>query len=784
MSRFSRTFLAASISTALFAPQIQADATVDNSAQNPLTLDQCLINPSQLDDPNSQPINVEADKLEAIRGQSATYSGNVVVQQGQRQIRANQVTLQQPDNIVLAEGDVIFRDGQVKAQSERVTNQLNLDQITLENTQYQFLCQPIRGHAAYVAKTGKAIYQVEDGFITSCPAGDNAWRLRASSIDVDQDAEQATFYNPRLEIQNIPVFYLPYLTVPIGDTRKTGFLYPDVSYGSRDGYELSVPFYWNLAPNYDLETTLRHMENRGTQMNTIFRYLTEFGQGSIKGEFLPEDELHLDQGRRWGYQYRHEGIFQQAWKFEVDYSRVSDIEYFSDLSSGIGNREEGQLMQQARVTYRSPSWDTSILVRDFQVLTGGDNLPYRLMPQVGFNYYSPELLRYLDLDIKSHVARFETDSALKPSATRVHIEPGISIPLGNTWGTWTTEARVLATYYQQDLSNITGSEYAYLEESVSRVIPEFRTHAGIVLERDTTLFNGYTQTLEPQLQYLYVPKENQQNIGLYDSTLLQTDYYGLFRSRKYSSIDRISAANQISYGASTRFFDDQFKERLNIAFGQIFYLDKSLKSTTGGVQEQDIESNYSAWAVAMDFNYDDFIFYHAGIQYDIDSSAMQLANSTLEYRFQGGYLQTNYRYVTKEYIEDTVGDSIPVNSITKQGISQLGLLGRYQVSPKWQISGQYFHDTTTNKALEWLVGLRYQSDCWYMGFTYSNQLKEWQQTPSSHSTGFADPSYENNFGFNIGIIGFGTNIGDSKSLSGIHGANNSLGYGRPFFLNN
>ncbi|MCG3766857.1 LPS assembly protein LptD [Vibrio cincinnatiensis] len=783
MSRFSRTFLAASISAALFAPQTQAEATVDKSVQELPTIDQCLVNQPESENPNAQPINVEADKLEAISGERATYSGNVVVVQGQKQIHANSVTLHQQDNIVIAEGNVKFSDGQVKTTSDRATNNLNTDQMTLENTQYQFLCQPGRGHAAYISKTGKAVYEIEDGSITSCPEGDNAWRLRASSIDVDQNEEQATFYNPRLEVQNIPIFYLPYLTVPIGDTRKTGFLYPSFSYGSRDGFETAIPFYWNLAPDYDLETTVRYMENRGTQLNTLFRYLTEFGQGDIKAEYLPDDSLHPEKGDRWAFQYKHSGIYQQAWKFDFDYSRVSDIEYFSDLSSGVGHREDGQLIQQGRVSYRSTSWDASLLARDFQVLTTGDNQPYRLMPQIAFNYYAPEVLRYLDLDLKSHISRFETDASGKPSATRVHIEPGIAIPMGNTWGTWTTEARVLGTYYKQDLAGVTSSDYQDLEEEVTRVIPEFRSHASIILERDTVVFNNYTQTLEPQIQYLYVPKEDQKKIALYDTTLLQTDYYGLFRSRKYSSVDYIAPANQISYGASTRFFDDQYKERLNIAFGQIFYLDKSLKASNLSEPEaEESQSSYSAWAIEMDFNYDDYLFYHGGIQYDVDTSAMQLANSTLEYRFTDGYLQTNYRYVTKEYIENTVGDTIPVNRITKEGISQVGLLGGYRLTSKWQVNGQYFYDTTTKEALEWLVGLRYTSDCWYMGFAYSNQLKSWKGDFITDP--HASPEYENNFSFNIGIIGFGTNVGSSESMTSTKGSSNSLGYGRPFFLNN
>ncbi len=778
MSCFSRTFLAASISAALFAPQIQAEASVDdNRAQLP-NGEQCLVNQPEPTNPGQQPINVEADKLEAINGQKATYSGNVVVVQGKKRIAADNVTLHQQENVVVAEGNVQFSDGEIKTHSTKATNHLNTDEMTLENTRYQFLCEPGRGEAVYVSKTGKAVYEIEDGSITSCPDGDNAWRMRASSIDVDQNEEIATFYNPRLEVQNVPVFYLPYLTVPIGDTRKTGFLYPTASYGSRNGYSFEVPIYWNLAPQYDLETTFNYMQKRGTQLNSVFRYLTDFGAGQIKSEYLADDQLHTELGDRWAFQYEHNGIFQQAWKFEIDYSKVSDINYFSDLDSGVGNREDGQLIQEGRATYRSDNWDSALLVRDFQLLTKdttSTNLPYRLMPQLSYNYYAPETMKYLDLDLVSHVSRFETDARGKPSATRVHIEPGLKIPLSNTWGNWTTEARVLGTYYQQDLDKTTDAK---LEESVTRVIPEIRSVAGIVLERDTVLLDDYTQTLEPKIQYLYVPEKYQDNIGLYDSTELQTDYYGLFRSRKYSGVDRIESANQVSYGASTRFFDSNYKERLNIAFGQIFYLDSKLNPSNDN--SKDKESSYSAWAVEMDFNFADYLFYHGGIQYDINGQAVQLGNNTLEYRFAGGYLQTNYRYVDKDYICSVRGcSSDGYSSLTKDGISQAGLLASYQLTRKWSASGQYYYDLTTDEALEWLANLTYTSDCWYIGFTYSNQLKDWKIKRT-----FENPIYENNFSFNVGIIGFGTSIGAGSSMTGVDSAGNSLGYGRPFFLNN
>ena len=778
MQSFSRTLLAASISTALYVSTTQAETITDSSVQEMPSIDQCLIEPAA-ENETQLPAHVESDRLEAINGDKAIYSGDVKVTQGNKTILADNVTLHQQENIVVAEGNVNFSDGQIKSISDRATNNLTTDEMTLENTDYEFLCEPGRGDAVYIAKTGKAVYEIEDGSITSCPIGDNAWRLRASSIDVDQDEEQATFYNPRFEIQSVPVFYLPYLTVPIGDTRKTGFLYPTVSYGSSDGFEAEIPVYWNLAPNYDLETTFKYMQERGTQLNSKFRYLSDFGSGSIKSEYLPDDKKFKDKGDRWGAQLEHTGIFQESWLFEVDYSKVSDIDYFTDVSSSsIGNREDGQLLQEGKATYRSHNWDASVLVRDFQVLTTSNNLPYRLMPQLEYNYYAPEVMKYLDFDMISHVSIFDTDAKGKPSANRIHVEPGITIPVGNTWGTWTTEARLLGTYYQQDLDGVdtgAGSDYEGLKESVSRVIPEFRSHAGIVLERDTTIVGNYTQTLEPQVQYLYVPEQDQSDIGLYDTTLLQTDYYGLFRSRKYSGVDRIASANQISYGASSRFFDDEYRERLNISFGQIFYIDKDTKQTLDN-DDSDKKTNYSSWAIEMDFNYDDYLFYHGGVQYDIDSTAMQLANSTLEYRFAGGYIQTNYRYVTEEYINETV--DFDVSSITRDGISQAGLLGAYQISPKWSTSAQYFYDLTTQEDLEWLARLNYRSDCWYIGFTYSNRLTNNISNPNT------TPEYENNFSVNFGIIGFGTNIGSDSGAIGESSSDNSLSYGRPFFLNN
>ncbi len=780
MLQFPRSLLAASISAALFAPQLQANTVADDNNKDSFTSlnEQCRIDNQSSDKNTEQPINVEADKLEAVSGDKATYSGNVIVVQGNKRISAEKVTLHQKENVVVAEGNVTFNDGEVKAVSDKATNRLNDDKITLENTQYQFLCEPGRGDAVYVSKTGKAIYQIEDGSITSCPEGDNSWRLKASTIKIDKNEEEATFYNPRMEVLGVPVAYLPMLTVPIGDTRKTGMLYPTFSFDSNNGFETNIPVYWNLAPNYDLQTDVHYMENRGTQLNSKFRYLTAIGSGTINYEYLPDDKKYQDKDSRWGLQYTHSGIYDEAWKLNIDYSKVSDIDYFTDIDSSIGKKQDGQLVKEAQIAYRTTNWDVTLLTRDFQILTETGTRPYKLLPQVAFNYYAPNFTDYLNIDVKSQISRLETDDEDLPDATRMHIEPGLTIPLGASWGSWTTEARLLSTYYKQDLKDITDSDY---KEDVSRTIPEFRSHMGLVLENDEPYLLGYTQTLEPQIQYLYVPKKDQSDIAWYDTTLLQTDYYGLFRNRKYSSVDYIAPANQISYGATTRFFDSDYKERFNLSFGQIFYIDSALKTVgSSDSNNSDDTSDYSAWAVESDFNFNDYLFYHGGIQYDIDADEVQVANSSLELRQDDNFIQTNYRYVSKQYITNTLGDnsSLDIDDLTDDGISQVGAVGQYAINRNWKVNGDYYYDLTIDQPIEWQAGITYLSDCWYVGFTYSKELNGWtngfNQYPDS------DPEYENNFGINFGIVGLGTNMGAGSTSNN----SGSLDYGSPFFLNN
>lgn len=763
MLPISRTFLTTLISAA-FLPSAFADESSSDSVPEIVPVDQCIAPKKNAAAPAEETVNIEADSINASGRNQAVYQGDVVITQGHRKITADKVTINQGENSITADGNVNMNDGQIKSNSNKVNSDLKGERVELYDTQYKLLCQPARGEATYILKDGQSIYTMEDGSLTTCPEGNKSWRVKASDIDIDNEEEEATFYNTRFEILDVPVFYWPYITVPIGDKRKTGFLYPTGGYDSKNGLEINVPIYFNIAPQYDLTTTVNYMQRRGVQFENEFRYLTDgFGRGSIDFEYLNKDDLYSEKGARWGVNFSHDGIYDRHWKFSVDYSRVSDNDYFEDLDSNIGNREDGQLLQAGEVAYRTDYSDTTLKVRDFQVLSTSQ--PYRLMPQLQYEYHRPDVLPHFDMEWNSHISRFETDDDDLPDATRVHLEPGVVVPFYAPWGQLTSEAKLMYTYYDQDLKNGTSAS-SDLKENASRTVPEYRMTGTLFLDNSQKWLGGYTQTLEPRLQYLYIPEVNQDDIYQgYDTTLMQLDYYGLFRDMKYSSVDYIAPANQLSYGATSRFYDDNYKERFNVSLGQIYYINPN-----------NGEANLSAWALENEWNINDEWLFKGGVQYDGDVSELQMANSTLEYKLPGGgYTQLNYRYISKGYIEDNTTNLNNVDQYTRDGISQAGIMNSFTIAQRWSVQANYYHDLTEQNMLESLVGVTYNDDCWFLGLTYSRHIMNSGDVRSVYPE--PGPEYESKVSLNIGIKGLGQSAGVTYSDGG-----NALGYGRPFSL--
>lgn len=736
-------------------------------------------------DPNSQPVTINADDSRADYPKSALFSGNVRVEQGNSTLTAKEVELNQtekpgqtdPIRTVTATGDVHYSDNQIKLKGPKAWSNLNTKDTDVYEGDYQMVGRQGRGDADKMKMRGANRYTIlENGTFTSCLPGDDSWSVVGSEVIHDREEQVAEVWNARFRIGGVPVFYSPYLQLPVGDKRRSGFLIPNAKYGSNNGFEFMLPYYWNIAPNYDATITPHYMSKRGLQWQTEFRYLVQPGLGLMEFDWLPDDKEYgkdNDDNKRWLFYWNHNGVMDQVWRFNVDYTKVSDYKYFTDLDSKYGSTTDGYATQKFSLGYANENWNATLSSKQFQIFDNTDRTwsqTYKVQPQLDLNYYKNDLGPF-DFRIYGQAAKFTSVNPYSPDATRLHMEPTLSLPLTNGWASLNTEAKVMATHYQQDIPDGFAANYSMrnpgataptLDDSVNRVLPQFKVDGKLVFERPMIWAEGATQTLEPRVQYLYVPYRDQSNIYTYDTTLLQTDYSGLFRDRTYSGLDRIASQNRVSTGVTTRIYDDALVERFNASVGQIYYFSRSRTGDRMTGYDNNDDTGSVAWAGDTYWKIDDRWGLRGGLQYDTRLNSVSLGNSVLEYRQDAErVVQLNYRYATPEYIKTALNtNEIPAY---QDGISQVGITGSWPIADRWAVVGAYYYDTRAKQSADQLVGLKYNTCCWAVTLGYERKITDWN---TSNNTSV----YDNRVSFNVELRGLSSDhsLGSAEMLrSGI-----------------
>ncbi|MCW8994983.1 MAG: LPS assembly protein LptD, partial [Psychromonas sp.] len=708
---------------------------------------------------NQVPINIQAKTLHG-NSSSISYQDDVQLTQGIKSLAADELTYYRDEQKAIAEGNVNFTTGEITLYSDSVETRLNNDQTTLQQADYQFHGQGGRGSAQRIYDNGEKLYELTSTSYSACPPGDNTWSIDATTLYIDNEEGVASAYNAVLKVKDVPVFYLPYVTYPIRNTRKTGLLFPDFKSGGTNGFTVSQPLYLNLAENMDATIKPVYMENRGTLLSTEYRYLFALGSGKINTEYLGNDRIRND--TRYLYHWNHNLNITNSWAFSSDYTRVSDDYYFTDITTPYGARSDNQLLQTAALSYSKENWNSELEVRNFQILGNGDT-PHKVMPKLAFSAYQPLGWKSLEFDWYSEVTRFEHNDSDVYTGTRIHMQPKISLPLYYNSLFVNTELKYMVSFYQQTLPETNKEDwYADLDENASRYIPSFKINSGINFERDFHIFNSqYKQTLVPQIQYLYVPYKDQSNIGIYDTTEMQQDYYALFRDNRYSGYDRIADANQLTLGISSGFLDSQGNEKVHFSVGQNYYITPS-KTTLPNDESNDNSISRSAVIGKLDVNFENEYFFHAGIDWDSDNNKINSANSALEKRWlYNTYAQLNYRYVA---ISEDGGDENLVN--------QLGSKVNWAINNQWTTYGSYYYDLKYKHAYESIIGFKYQSCCWSVGLSYDKHMSAYYGSIDTIRDNYeTESSYTINFEL--------TGLGGAASTSSDQGL---FDYGRPFYL--
>ncbi|QBY04872.1 LPS assembly protein LptD [Thalassotalea sp. HSM 43] len=744
-------------------------AIVDAQEQEPKSSTRCQIIPPEPIalvndiDRTNELIIIESKKSVVEKNKKTTLSGGVVLSNGGNKIAADEVTIDKEGGQITTKGQTKFQNDSVTVDADSLSASSTDNTAELTNTSYRLNNSPGRGSAKTLGLNEDGVV-LEDSTFTTCTEEVPDWQLSASEIRLSNDDNEGEAWNSVFRIKDVPVFYLPYFNFPLTDDRKTGLLYPQIGSSGSSGFEYGQPFYWNIAPNMDATITPYYMSKRGTQLNSEFRYLFSGQFGQLNLEYLDEDdELINNDDARYLHRYQHFGTFAENYRVHIDYSDISDDNYLVDIGSSHFSKSDAYLWRIGELSYFSDFWHTTVKLQDFEVL-GDNNESYQTLPQLEGELYLPVGLSHATFNMYGEYSRFDISEPNLPTADRFHLEAGFTLPISTPGWFFDTDMRVMHTYYQQDnidfISQTSGIE---LDDEVNRTLPKVRLHGGLNFDRDTSfLFADKMQTFEPQIQYLYIPQDDQSNIFIYDTSPLQDDFDGLFRDRRFSGLDRIAEANQVSIGATTRILNADNTELFHLSLGRIFYLNDSNITFDEDGERVDESSLAGDLFIQLARRWQ----LQTEIQYNTDNSTTDKSQVSLDYRHN----ERNLFQISHRYIRNFSGETI----------EQVRALTSFPLNQDWTFVGHVTQDLVGRRSLESYAGFQYESCCWAVRFAYHRDINT-----NLDDEDFNDQNRDEfDSGFMIQFV-----------LKGLGGKQQPLpiddmletgifGYKRPYFLNN
>ncbi|NVK39864.1 MAG: LPS assembly protein LptD [Oceanospirillaceae bacterium] len=658
---------------------------------------------------NLQPVLIAAASSKTELGGLTQLDGGVELSQGGRQLSAEYAEFDQLTQLVRLEGRVRYRERGVLMISDAAQTNLNNLETIFSQSQYVLHPQHARGDAERILRLEDGRIRIENGAYTQCEPGSRSWRVAADSITLNTETGFGEATGATIEVLDTPVLYVPWFYFPIDDRRVSGFLYPTVTYSSKSGLDLAVPYYFNLAPNYDDTLTPRIITKRGLMLENEFRYLNSWSQNVLSNGVLVNDNETGDD--RWLLGFDHEGQPWQGWTSYIDYTAVSDNDYFDDMDPTnleIGYRSH--LNKLGELHYDARDWSFTARTQSYQTLSDDDKSPYRRLPQFLFEGQTPDLAAGLEASYLAEYVRFDRDDEdplledfERVQGDRVHLRPGVSLPLETSWGYVKPSVSVWATQYLLD-NELTGvDDNPTITTTVSSI------DSGLIFERNAEFGNRrYLQTLEPRAFYLHVPEEDQDDIPAFDTAELDFRYDSLFRENRFSGRDRIGDANQLSLGIATRFFEDSGLERFNVALGQAYYFDDrevqlaTAENPTPETQTDD-RSNYAF-------------------------TANWTINEDLRLNHDSEWDQDNLDSVANNYrVTFSPGDDRMLYGAYRERDGereQMDVGVRWPVSQQWNVLARWRQDLDRSDTLDALMGVEYKDCCWKVRFGYRQWLKD------------------------------------------------------------
>lgn len=664
------------------------------------------------------PVVIDADRIEGVSGKETTAQGNASLRRGDLSVQADSLTYQEENEDVEARGNVRFESGGsvvsgplLRYRIPDATGRFDKPEFTLapRKPRASMGQQPIsaRGRAESIEFMGENQLRINDGFVTSCKPGDESWLIRADQLDLDYTREVGTARGGSVVFKGVPIPGLPTFEFPLNDQRKSGLLPPLIGTTGKSGPELAVPYYLNLAPNYDLTLTPRYMTKRGLQMIEQFRYLQKNYTGELKAEQIPDDRI-AERSRSaiaYVHNYNRDGNLLGG----LNLNKVSDDDYFRDLATRINITSQATLPREGYLTYNGSWWDTGSYsatgrVQRFQVLQDPDEPivpPYGRTPQLTLSMLRQDPSG-TDLGAAAEIVNFSHPTLV--NGNRLTVYPSLRLPLITPGAFLTPKLGGHYTAYSLSQIPLDNPSTPVVETvpqyptTISRALSIFSLDSGLMFERETRAQGqAVIQTLEPRLFYVYVPYKDQNQIPLFDTAIADFNYAQIFSENSFSGGDRINDANQLTAALTSRILRaDSGQEMLRATLGQRYYFKD--QQVTLNPTDKPRTYHTSDWLASLSGRVGRNWLSEVAMQYNQRDTQFERLTVTTRYQPEPfKTLNLAYRFLNGQ-------------------IRQVDVSGQWPLLDRWYGVGRFNYSLMDSRIVESVAGLEYAADCWIARF--------------------------------------------------------------------
>jgi LPS-assembly protein len=672
---------------------------------------------------------------------SGTLRGNVVLKQGLRIVKSDDADFESADNAVRVKGKVEYDDQLIHLTGSDGRYSTS-GGASFSNAQFELLQRDGHGSAQLVDLTPAGILRLQDVSFSTCPLTEEVWQVHARTLTLDSGQHVGVARDASVDFKGIPILYLPWLSFPLDDERKTGFLFPSVGSNSRSGFEASAPWYWNIAPNEDLLLTPTYYTRRGIDIGGDARYMTDDQHGELIWHFLPYDAQATGEGLN-----NHDRSFVHLtqttdlpddFRLSIDAANAGDSLYFQDFGQGPEGTSVAYLERTAALSYRDENWRLLAQVQQYQTLDAIEKVldpaerPYARVPQIvadsDFVVGPAGLLHYgfdsevVNFDRGIGVTGWRVD--LRPDAT-LHFEgPGYFVRPG-----------IAYEFTQYSLSDTTIGQ----SDSPRRALPTASLDTGLIFERATGRDQRRTLTLEPRLEYVYTPYRDQDQLPVFDTALPDLNLVELFRTNRFVGIDRIGDANQVTAAVTSRLLETGSGQQfLSATLGQTYYFQPPrvqipLEPSTGLRSDMVAEvalTAYKNWSVNLGEQWDPQTSKSDRTIVELQFKPASDAVVNLAYRFQrdtpaeeqaqAAAVSAAYgQFYASEIAQGLTPTQAQLRAtalaqgyLTPDSLDQVEASAAWPILRNWNAYGRVVYALDTHQMLERFAGFEYHGCCW------------------------------------------------------------------------